>query len=62
MTGFALAMYLAGLRGIPDDIREAARMDGCTEFQLYRKNYYPIIEADYGQCHYYDGPYLTENF
>lgn len=44
MTGFALAMYLAGLRGIPDDIREAARMDGCTEFQLYRKIIIPLLK------------------
>lgn len=37
MTGFSLAMYLAGLRGIGDELREAARMDGATEFQVYMK-------------------------
>ncbi|WP_407919205.1 carbohydrate ABC transporter permease [Domibacillus indicus] len=36
MTGFSLAMYIAGLRAIPDETREAARMDGATEFQIYR--------------------------
>ncbi|WAA09281.1 carbohydrate ABC transporter permease [Fervidibacillus albus] len=44
MTGFSLAMYLAGLRGIPDELREAARMDGCTEFQLYWKVIIPLLK------------------
>lgn len=44
MTGFSLAMYLAGLRGIPDEIREAARMDGATEFQIYRKIIIPQLK------------------
>lgn len=43
MTGFSLAMYLAGLRGIPDELREAARMDGGTEFQIYRKVILPML-------------------
>ncbi|MFZ3577159.1 carbohydrate ABC transporter permease [Virgibacillus sp. DJP39] len=43
MTGFSLAMYLAGLRGIPDELREAARMDGASEFQIYRKVVLPML-------------------
>lgn len=43
MTGFSLAMYLAGLRGIPDELREAARMDGATEFQVYWKVVLPML-------------------
>jgi glucose/mannose transport system permease protein len=43
LTGFALAMYLAGLRGIPDELREAARMDGASEFQIYRKIILPQL-------------------
>lgn len=43
MTGFSLAMYLAGLRGIDDELREAARIDGATEFQVYRKIVLPIL-------------------
>lgn len=43
MTGFSLAMYLAGLRGIDEELREAARMDGATEFQVYRKIILPIL-------------------
>jgi glucose/mannose transport system permease protein len=43
MTGFAVAMYLAGLRAIPEEVREAARMDGATEFQIYRKIIIPLL-------------------
>lgn len=43
MTGFSLAMYLAGLRGIPEELREAARMDGGSEFQIYRKVVIPML-------------------
>ncbi|MDN4523121.1 carbohydrate ABC transporter permease [Fictibacillus fluitans] len=43
MTGFSVAMYLAGLRAIPEEIREAARMDGAGEFQIYRKIIFPMV-------------------
>ncbi|MGC4378445.1 sugar ABC transporter permease [Fictibacillus sp. Mic-4] len=43
MTGFSVAMYLAGLRAIPDEVREAARMDGATEFQIFRKIIFPLL-------------------
>ncbi|WP_429876026.1 carbohydrate ABC transporter permease [Fictibacillus sp. NRS-1165] len=43
MTGFSVAMYLAGLRAIPEEIREAARMDGASELQIYRKIIFPIV-------------------
>jgi glucose/mannose transport system permease protein len=36
MIGYCMAMYLAGLRGIPEELREAARVDGATEVQIYR--------------------------
>src|SRR5689334_1280965 len=42
-SGFTMAMFLAALRGIPDDLREAARVDGATEFQIYRKVILPLI-------------------
>lgn len=36
MAGFAMAMYLSGLRSISEDLREAARVDGATERQIFR--------------------------
>ncbi len=35
MSGFVMAMFLAGLRGVSEELREAARVDGATERQIY---------------------------
>ncbi|MDW8396724.1 MAG: sugar ABC transporter permease [Anaerolineae bacterium] len=43
MSGFCMAMYLAGLRSIPDEIREAARVDGCSEWQVLRHITLPML-------------------
>jgi len=43
MSGYTMAMFLAGLRGIPEDIREAARVDGASEFYLYRRIILPLL-------------------
>ncbi|MQA27045.1 MAG: ABC transporter permease subunit [Micromonosporaceae bacterium] len=43
LTGYVMALFLAGLRGIPEELREAARMDGVTEFQLYRHVIFPQL-------------------
>ncbi|TGB01457.1 sugar ABC transporter permease [Halobacillus salinus] len=45
MTGFSLAMYLAGLRGIPEELKEAARMDGASEATIYFKIIMPQLRA-----------------
>lgn len=44
MSGYTMAIYLAGLRGIPDELREAARVDGCTEWQIYRFIILPLLQ------------------
>jgi glucose/mannose transport system permease protein len=43
MSGFCMAMYLAGLRGISEEIKEAARVDGCNEFQVFRYITLPLL-------------------
>lgn len=35
MSGFAMAVYLAGLRGISEDIKEAARIDGAGALRMF---------------------------
>lgn len=42
--GYAMAMYLAGIRGIPNELREAARVDGASEFQVYSKVILPLLK------------------
>jgi glucose/mannose transport system permease protein len=43
LIGYTMAMYLAGLRGIPEELREAARVDGASEVGLYRYIILPIL-------------------
>lgn len=43
MSGYTMALYLGGLRGIPDSVREAARVDGASEWQMYRRIILPML-------------------
>jgi glucose/mannose transport system permease protein len=43
MSGYTMAMYLAGLRGIPDELREAARVDGASNYRVYRHVVLPLL-------------------
>jgi glucose/mannose transport system permease protein len=43
MSGYTMAMYLAGLRGIPDELREAARVDGASEWQILWRIIFPLL-------------------
>ncbi|MBN1483673.1 MAG: sugar ABC transporter permease [Chloroflexia bacterium] len=43
LIGYTMAMYLAGLRSIPEELREAARVDGATEIGIYRHIILPIL-------------------
>lgn len=36
MSGYTMAMFIAGIRGVSDELREAARVDGCSEMGVYR--------------------------
>jgi glucose/mannose transport system permease protein len=43
MAGYTMALYLAGLRGISVEMREAAVVDGASEWQLYRRIILPLL-------------------
>lgn len=43
MSGFVMVMYLAGLRAIPEELREAGRMDGASEVQILRHISLPLL-------------------
>lgn len=43
LSGYCMALYLAGLRAIPDELREAARVDGASEFQIFRLIVLPLL-------------------
>ncbi len=44
MSGYTMAIFLAGLRGISDEVREAGRVDGASTVQLYRHVILPLLK------------------
>jgi len=42
-TGYIMSLYLAGLRGISEEIREAALVDGAGTWALYRRIIIPLL-------------------
>lgn len=43
MSGYTMALYLAGLRAIPAELKEAAQIDGATSLQIYRYIMLPLL-------------------
>jgi len=43
MSGYTMALYLGGLRAVPEDLREAARVDGASELEIYRRFVLPLL-------------------
>jgi glucose/mannose transport system permease protein len=43
LAGFAMAMYLAGMGTISHEVREAAALDGATDWRLYRDVIIPLL-------------------
>jgi glucose/mannose transport system permease protein len=43
LSGYCMALYLAGLRAISDELKEAARVDGATEFEIFRHIIFPLL-------------------
>lgn len=42
-SGFVMAMFLAGLRGIDNEMLKAAQIDGASNFNLYRRIVIPLL-------------------
>jgi glucose/mannose transport system permease protein len=43
LSGYIMALFLAGFRGIPEELREAAMVDGTSTYQLYRHVLFPQL-------------------
>lgn len=43
LSGYVMALFLAGFRGVPDELREAARIDGASEWKMYRHVIFPQL-------------------
>lgn len=66
-VGFTATIYLAGLKSIPNDLREAARVDGANGWQSFRNITFPLIAPAFtinmvmslvGGLKVFDLPYL----
>ncbi len=44
-TGFAMIILSAAIKGVPDDLLEAARIDGANEWQAFRRVTVPTIAS-----------------
>ena len=44
-TGFAMTLFSAAIKGIPEDLLEAGRIDGATESQIFFKIMLPFIRG-----------------
>ena len=44
LSGYTMALYLGGIRAVSDDLREAARMDGASEIEIYRHIIFPMLQ------------------
>jgi len=42
-SGFVMAMFLAGLRGVDNEIIKAAQIDGASNFTIYRRIIIPLM-------------------
>lgn len=43
LAGYVMTLFLAGFHGISEDLREAARVDGASGWQLYRSIIFPQL-------------------
>ena len=42
--GYIMVLYLAGLKSFDPSLREAAAIDGCTEWQTFRRVVFPALK------------------
>lgn len=50
MIGYMMVIYIAGLQNIPDDLLEAAAIDGATPWQMLRKVTLPLVMPSITIC------------
>ena len=43
-TGYIMVLYLAGMKSVDNSLREAAGLDGCSEWQAFRHVIFPTLK------------------
>ena len=49
-TGLAMIIYNAGLQSIPEDMKEAARIDGANTWQVFKNITFPMLAPAFTTC------------
>ena len=49
-SGYMMLIYIAGLTGVSPDLKEAAKIDGCTEAQATRFVVLPLMRSSFTIC------------
>ncbi|SEO63627.1 raffinose/stachyose/melibiose transport system permease protein [Amphibacillus marinus] len=49
-SGYFMIIYLAALQGVPQDLYEAARIDGANRIQQFRKITWPLLASSVTVC------------
>jgi raffinose/stachyose/melibiose transport system permease protein len=47
MLGWSIVIYLAGLQGIPAELREAAQIDGASSWNVFRHITFPLLAPSF---------------
>ncbi|EDM87264.1 ABC transporter, permease protein [Blautia obeum ATCC 29174] len=50
LSGYMMLIYIAGLTSVSADLREAAKIDGCTESQVTRNIVIPLMRSSFTIC------------
>lgn len=50
LSGYMMLIYIAGLTSVSTDLREAAKIDGCTENQVTRRIVIPLMRSSFTIC------------
>ena len=53
-AGYAMVLFSAAIKGIPEEIMEAARVDGASEIQIFFTHYDSPNPRDDHRCHHHD--------
>lgn len=49
-AGYMMLIYVAGFMSVPDSLREASLIDGCTDHQAMRHVIIPLMRSSFVQC------------
>jgi len=50
LSSYLMVIYIAGFTSVPKDLREAARIDGCSPLQCFRIVELPLVRSSVTVC------------